>query len=232
MALFSPAAATTQADFAFAKLSEDILNCKLAPGAKINIAQVGTRLGISLGGVREALSRLAADGMAIAAAQRGFTVAPISAEELVDLTKTRVAIENLCIRASLKENDLEWEAGLVAAHHRLQRLPEAPPGSKLLSDAWAAHAKFHLALVAGCKSSSLLRIRGSLYAQTERYRRLSLQLSSKARNVNEEHGQLTEAALARDVDRLCELSSEHIWKTTNVILNSSLLGKVKKRKTG
>jgi len=231
MVMPSPSSpATTQADFAFAKLSEEILNCELAPGSKINIAQVGSRLGISLGGVREALSRLAADGMAISEAQRGFRVAPISAEELIDLTTTRVSIENLCIRASLEKNDVEWEADLLAAHHRMQRLPPPPTGKKPLGEAWAAHAKFHLALAAGCKSVSLLRIRAALYAQTERYRRLAVQLSTKARNVTDEHGQIIAAALAHDLERLCELNTEHIWKTTNAILGSSLLNPGKRRK--
>ena len=79
----------TQTDRAYAALLEEILNCRLAPGAKITISEVATKLGFSPGAVREALSRLSAEKMAVATAQKGFSVAEVSIEELKDLTRTQ-----------------------------------------------------------------------------------------------------------------------------------------------
>src|ERR1700761_6115566 len=91
----------TQADAAYAALRDAILSCRLEPGAKIKINDAAAEYEFSPGAVREALSRLAAERMAVATAQKGFTVAAISPEELIDLTNTRVAIEQLCLKSAI-----------------------------------------------------------------------------------------------------------------------------------
>lgn len=71
-----------------------------------------------------------------------------------------------------------------------------------VSDGWAAaHGAFHLALVSACDSPWLLRLRALLYAQSERYRRLSVPAALRAHNLDAEHRGLTDAALAHDVLR-------------------------------
>lgn len=116
-------AASTQADLAYEALLAEILECRLAPGAKIIIIEIAGRLGFSPGAVREALSRLAAEKWTVATAQKGYSVTPVSADELKDLTRTRITIEQLCLRAAIIHGDVEWETHLVAAYHRLHRIP-------------------------------------------------------------------------------------------------------------
>ena len=218
----SAAQAGTQADEVFETLRAEILSCRLAPGIKVRINEIALRLGVSTGAVREALSRLSAEGMAIAEAQKGYVVAPVSTDELRDLTTTRIAIEQLCHRAAIARGDVEWESGIVAAHHRLHRLPEREPADpSRLNEAWsAAHAQFHRALVAACGSRSLLRIRDGLYAQTERYRRLSVPLRRGERDVDAEHSSIVAAALARDADRTCGLIADHLQRTADILVAS------------
>jgi DNA-binding GntR family transcriptional regulator len=180
---------------------------------------------VSMGAVREALSRLAAELMVVAAAQRGYTVATLSFDELTDLTSTRVSIEQLCLRAAIEEGGVDWEAALLAAHHRLQRLSEVEPSDHCrISEAWSkAHGAFHLSLVAGCRSAWLHKFRASLYLQTERYRQLSVPLRTVERDVAGEHQALCDAALARDAARACALMRTHLLKTTDILLGSPLL---------
>jgi GntR family transcriptional regulator, carbon starvation induced regulator len=215
-------AALTQADSVYEQLKADILSCKLPPGARIQINAVAKDLGVSLGAVREALSRLAAEDMAVATAQKGFTVPKVSIDDLLDLVKTRIQIEELCIRASIANGDIEWEAALVAAYHRLQRLPEVENGERsILSERWSyAHQQFHSAIVAACKSPSLLKIRAGLFAQTERYRRLSVPLRRIERNVEAEHKQIFNATIQRDADLSVTLTEEHLRLTADIIVNS------------
>jgi DNA-binding GntR family transcriptional regulator len=217
--------AATQADQVYGELRADILSCRLLPGAKIKINEVAARLGVSLGAAREALSRLAAERMATATAQKGFRVAEVSVEELEDLTRTRITIEQLCLRRSIENGDVEWETEMVAAYHRLHRIPEREPGDpSRLNEAWsAAHARFHSALVAACGSPWLLMIRDMLYAQTERYRRLSIPLQVRTRNIGREHKKLLDAVVARDADRACELIDDHLSRTATIVLSSPLL---------
>jgi DNA-binding GntR family transcriptional regulator len=221
--------AATQADAAYASLHEAILAGRLRPGAKIFISDAAANIGVSPGAVREALSRLAAEKLAVATAQKGFSVAEVSAEELKDLTRTRIAIEQLCVKGAIKHGDLEWEASAVAAFHRLRRLPHlafADPARRepFLNPAWAsAHGVFHTALAAGCASPWLMTLRAMLFAQADRYHRLSVTLDREARDVDAEHEALLEACLARDGGLAQRLIESHLTKTMDIILRSSPL---------
>ena len=225
MSIASLSPSVTQADQVFETLRNEILSCRIAPGARIRINEIALRLGVSLGSVREALSRLSAEGMAIAQAQKGYTIAPVSKDELVDLTNTRISIEQLCLRRAIEHGGIDWEAGIVGTYHRLSRIPERDPSDRaILNEMWStAHAEFHSALVAGCESKWLLRIREGLYAQTERYRRLSVPLRQTERNVDAEHKALVEAMLGRNPDLACGLISDHLWRTTRILLESPIL---------
>ncbi len=60
-----------------------------------------------------------------------------------------------------------------------------------------------------------------LYAQSERYRRLSVPLAATARDLNREHQAIMEATLARDAGRARTLMTEHLESTTRVLLEQS-----------
>src|SRR5690606_13712074 len=84
-----------------------------------------------------------------------------------------------------------------------------------VSDEWARrHSEFHAALVASCDSPWLLRIRATLYAQSERYRRLSLPATRELRDVTSEHRAIMEAALAHDVVLVTHLLRDHLKLTS------------------
>ncbi len=225
MSILETPALPTQADQVHNRLRTAILTGRLTPGARIRMNEIAEVHEVSLGAVREALSRLAAEHMVIAVAQRGYTVATLSVDELTDLTSTRVAIEQLCLRAAIDEGGVEWEAALLASHHRLQRLSEVEPSDRCrINETWSkAHSEFHFSLVAGCRSAWLHKFRASLYLQTERYRQLSVPLRTIDRNVAEEHQALCDAALARDAANACELMRAHLMKTTEILLDSPLL---------
>lgn len=223
LASIEPAA--TQADQAYEALLAEILDCRLAPGVKIIISDVAERLGFSPGSVREALSRLSAEKWTVAMAQKGYSVTPVSVEELKDLTRTRITIEQLCLRSAVVHGDVEWETSIVAAYHRMHRIPMmiGQPAAHL-NPAWvAAHTTFHGALAAGCDSPWMLTLRATLYAQSERYRLLSVALARKNRNVDAEHKRILDACLARDAGLVGDLIEDHFKRTSDIVLTSPLL---------
>jgi DNA-binding GntR family transcriptional regulator len=201
------------------QLRSAILKCHLAPGARLRITDLCTRYDVSLGAVREALSRLSAEGLVVAEPQRGFRVAPVSAADLADLTWVRIEIETLALRQAIAKGDITWESGLVAAQHQLRRTPKFEPGEGArMNEAWSvAHAQFHAALVASCDSPWLLRLRATLFDQSERYRRLSVPGEGTQRNVDAEHDAIVEAALARDAGQATQLLAEHLRLTSRLV---------------
>jgi DNA-binding GntR family transcriptional regulator len=212
---------------AYENLRADLLACRVLPGKKLKIQELCTRFSVSLGAIREALSRLTSEGLVVAEPQRGFRAAPISASDLVDLTMVRVEIESLCLRRAIACGDVRWESRLVAAAHRLARTPERAPDDPARSnDDWAeAHAAFHLALLDGCNSPWLLHLHTLLYAQSERYRRLSVPFAAKSRNVNKEHQAIVTATLARDAEGAVRLLVSHLEATTRILLDAVTEGR-------
>ena len=185
---------------AYQRLRADLLSCRLKPGERLRINDLCKQLSVSLGAVREALSRLTSEGLVSAEPQLGFTVAPISAVDLKDLTVVRTEIEGLCLRQSIANGDLAWESRIVAAYHRLSRTPHyAPDDPKRLNESYAsAHAEFHQELVSACRSIWLHRMRNILFAQAARYVALSVPLARKERDRNKEHRELMDAVIGRD----------------------------------
>lgn len=212
----------TQADQTFDLIRSDILSCRFRPGTKLKINELCGQYGVSLGSVREALSRLGADGLVIAEAQKGYSVSPVSRDDLIDLTRARVEIESLCLASVIEEGDLRWESEVLASFHRLRHLPErdVEQGGRLGDDWSSAHHEFHSTLVRACSSKWLLRTREMLFSQAERYRRLSVPLRREDRDVDAEHHEIVKAVIARDVARAKGLIAEHLHATTAIILKA------------
>lgn len=200
------------------QLREEILGGALEPGERLLVQPLSQRFKVSLSVVREALTRLAEQGLARSTPQVGFTVTPLSVEDLLDLTRVRVDIESLMIRRAIAEGDLTWESSVVAAYHTLAGTNPADPRTGRPNPAWRpVHAGFHAAVVAGCGSPLLQRIRAELYDKAELYRAWSVRANT-GRDVATEHRRICEAVLDRDADRSTELMAEHIGFTTRLVL--------------
>jgi DNA-binding GntR family transcriptional regulator len=224
-----PERAATLSEQVYAEVRADILAGRLRPGERLRLAALTERHGVSLSVVREALTRLAgsglgAGGLVRAEPQLGFSVAALSVDEIEDLTAVRCDIEALALRRAVERGDIAWEARLVAAHHVLTNTPPlVADDPHRLSEEWAAaHADFHAALVDGCGSPLLRQLRRSLYDAAELYRRWSVPFDQGRRDVAAEHHALCEATLARDAERAVGLLTEHIRRTTRILLEAGL----------
>ena len=209
----------TRSNAVFDRLRADVLAGRFEPGSKLKLAVLGARYASSLSVIREALSRLAEQGLVVAHPQRGFSVVALSPEDLTDLTDTRIDIETLAARRSAERGDLAWETALVAAHHTLARTPMVTPDGNANEEWISAHRAFHQALVAGCGSPRLQGIANALRDAAELYRIWSRSLAhDDDRDIAGEHLRLTELALARDADGLVTALSAHIQHTTDALL--------------
>lgn len=211
----------SQTSQAYSQIRNSILSGEIGDGERLKIRDLAEGLRVSPGAVREALSRLVAERLVISRDQKGFIVTPLRIDDLYDLTDLRCAIEEIALRRSVERGELEWEANVIAAAHRLRGTPQFEPGSdRVLRPAWIdQHAAFHTALISACGSERLTSLHIDLFEQSTRYQRIATYVGSQ-RDGAGEHQALLDAALARDADGLVELALTHIRRTTELIVQS------------
>ena len=113
------------------QMRADILDCRLMPNERLRLEAFRERYQVGWSPIREALMRLEAEGLVRLEQNKGFRVAGVSRESLLDLMQSRIELESIVLRWSIANGGVEWEADLVAAFHRLSRhskLRRSQPG--------------------------------------------------------------------------------------------------------
>jgi len=202
-------------DQAFQRLRQDVLTGTFAAGTKLKVEELQAAYGYSSSPLREALSRLSQEGLVRADERRGFRVAPLSPDDLRDITRMRLMLDVQALQEAIDHGDDAWEAAIVAAFYRLDKVESRLPDGPVILDAeWSAlHRDFHAALLAACPSQRQLAWSASLFDQAERYRRFSARHRKVARRKSTEHKKLMDATLRRDSATACALLADHIGGT-------------------
>ncbi|GGP51979.1 GntR family transcriptional regulator [Saccharothrix coeruleofusca] len=198
----------------YAHLRGAIMRGDYTPGDALKPQEIAKEQGVSLAVVREALVRVVGDGLADRLPNRGFAVPAFTDRRWQEIAEARRTVEPLVLRLSVERGDLDWEARVRAAHHRLARTPAFAPGQgEHYSDEWAeAHRVFHRTLLEGCGNPVLLETFDRLWSASELARRWSARRNPGRDHVGE-HRRLEEAALARDADTAAQVLVEHLTAT-------------------
>lgn len=208
----------TLVENAYLALRQDIIEGRHPPGTRLRVEHLKDSYGVGAGTLREALSLLVSDALVISEGQRGFWVAPISHADIEDLTNTRILLETEALRLSMRKGGDDWEAGLVAAFHRLTKAEEKLAASGPALREWEERNRgFHEALIAACESRWMRYLIGILYRHSERYRRFAIAAPNSRRDIHAEHTEIFEAAMARDESRASRALEQHIGTTLDVI---------------
>jgi DNA-binding GntR family transcriptional regulator len=218
----------TLAEDVYGQLRREIFTGKRRPGSRLQLKEIAEVQGVSLSVVREAATRLTSEGLAESTPQVGFRVRTLSLDDLLDLTWTRVHLESIALRESIGNGDVGWEADVVAAHHRLVNTPAILADGSVSPDWMTAHDGFHAALVSACGSLHLRRLRQQLFDASELYRYWSAALGHddfdrRMVEIDAQHREILDAALARDADRAALLVSEHLRHTTAALKRAAEL---------
>lgn len=196
----------------YQSIKRDIIFGELAPGTKLKLEGLRQRYEASMSTLRETLNRLASEGFVDALDQRGFFVTPVSREDLIEIANLRVLLECHALRLSIANGNTDWEGNLVAAHHKLHLMEQKMlAGDESQKEAWKRYDwGFHLAMIEACDNKNLLSLHAVLYDKYLRYQMLVL--TYRGEEAVDEHRDMFEAALERDVDRTAEILERHIHK--------------------
>lgn len=208
----------TTTTLAYQRLRSDIILGTLAPELRLRVNDIAERYGFGAIPIREALNRLATESLVIYSEQRGFAVAPISREELADLTRARCWLYETATREAVLHGDAAWEERLLLSYHRLSKVPPYLSLKPALTnpDYDKPHREFHSALLSGCGSKWMVALCEKLFDHAERYRNLSRKIAQIPRE--DEHKKILDAALERRVDDSVALIRQHVELIAETLL--------------
>ncbi|MGG5821879.1 GntR family transcriptional regulator [Falsiroseomonas sp. HW251] len=195
---------------AYRRLRSDVVLGRLAPGRKLGLDGLREIYGVGVGTLREALNRLASEGLVVAEGQRGFAVAPVSSEDFAEVADLRLLLEKHAIELSFAAGDLDWEGRVVGAHHRLAVLERRLlAGENADAALWKRYDReFHKALIDACGSAVLLETYAAAYDRYLRYQMVAVVFRGAV--AADQHAALLDCALARDADRACQVLDAHV----------------------
>jgi DNA-binding GntR family transcriptional regulator len=187
-----------------------IVTGEIAPGEKLKIEALKTRLEAGTAPIREALSLLTSDQLVERIDQRGFRAAPSSKAQFHEILKLRCVLDVMALRQSIANATPEWQEDLVLRLHRLTRAKRDEGGDAFEN----RHKAFHMALLANCGSPILLKLCDQLYDLNIRYRYLAGEaIDYGARDIAAEHAEMMAAILDHDADRAATSLVAHYQAT-------------------
>jgi GntR family carbon starvation induced transcriptional regulator len=201
----------TRADWVEQQLRRDILFGVYAPGERLLAADLAKRYTVSLTPLREALQRLAADGLIAMTPQRGVRVTQISLRSAQEIYELRCLLEPLALRKSLSRVDEEWRKDVQQTYEHLIAVLNDENHAVVTGE--DANRAFHIALLSRCDSRWLLNMVTMLFDHCIRYRFLSFNERGGREGLLDEHRAIYEASMRGDIDTAAQALEYHIGIT-------------------
>ena len=199
----------TIGDDGYRRIRADIVLGRLRPEQKLRLDGLKESYGVSVSTLREILSRLTSEGLVLAEGRRGFEVAPVSIDNLKELSELRLLLEGHAMEASFARADMEWEGRIVAAHHKLaatERLMSSKIGEP---DQWKRYdSEFHRELISNCGSRTLMEAHAAVFDKYFRYQMIAL--NYRGDEPARQHQALLACALSRDAVRAKSVLVDHV----------------------
>src|SRR5207248_2207865 len=144
---------------------------------------LAAELGVSRGPVREAIGRLAAEGLVVVRPRRGAVVRSLTKDEFLEAYEVREALEMLAVRLATPRLGKDGLAKLASLTDAMER--HAAAGE--VDAFFAANAGFHSFVVEACGNGKLRQLYGQLLGQMSQHRLRSLSLRGNLERSVAEH---------------------------------------------
>jgi len=209
----------TAVDSVIEAIVEGVKEGRYAPGQRLVEADLTAELGVSRGPLREALGRLAAEGVLEIEPYRGAVVRRLSREDVEDLFQIREQLEGHAARLAAQRID---EGDHRA---RLEHEIQVIDGFRSRGDIAAymdENERFHELIVELSGSPLLARLVPQLQVHAFRllFRRMVLE-EAAVQNSIEEHDAVVDAILAGDTERAERAMRNHVRRSGDLILRSA-----------
>ncbi|WP_159917612.1 GntR family transcriptional regulator [Pantoea sp. 18069] len=211
---FDTAPATAQEE-AYQHIKRGIRMGELRPGTRLAPDDIAAEIGTSRMPVREALNRLATEGLIVNRPNRGAMVRVLTQKEVREVFAMRAVLEGLAASFAAENvtaNDI----------HDLEQLLQRMHRSGLNASEWiTAHSQFHERMCIIADAPQLLRQIAALHSVSEPLMRVWLEGRPSPDYVHDRHHELISALKAKDGALVEGLMRAHILRTLPGILQAN-----------
>ena len=202
-------------DRAYSTLLDEIQSGVLAPGTVLGEVEQSSRLGVSRTPLREALGRLAADGLVAQASPRVTVVTGIDADDIRELFAVRRALEETSARLAAQRADPAVFAALAE-----EFAAASVEGAAAMDDYYDVITRFDTALDAAVANDYLSAALRTVRTHLVRVRRLARDNPDRLAASVAEHRLIASAIAARDAELAAHATHIHLHNALTSILDS------------
>jgi DNA-binding GntR family transcriptional regulator len=188
------------------RIADDILNGRIAPGAKLDEQMLAARFKVSRTPVREALRQLLATGLVESIPRRGAVVTSFGPERLSQLYEAIGELETLCARLAAQRMTAIERKELELALKPLQAAAAAGHRDAYLERSDELHDVIHR----GCHNPFLTELVRSHRMRSLPFRNLQPYTRERVRNSSDEHQRIVAAIVRHDADEATRVMREHV----------------------
>jgi DNA-binding GntR family transcriptional regulator len=203
---------------AYDALREQILEGSLPAGVVLAEVEQAARLGVSRTPLREALSRLAADGLVSAHAGRGLVVTDTSVERVTELFEVRQALEEQAARLAARRRDVGvFEALQVELHGAHELLENGDPARHAY---YEIVARLDAAIDEAVRNPMLVTTLRGVRTHVARIRRIAQDDPERLREAAREHLMIVDAIVDGSESLAAHATQLHLHRSLKHILRS------------
>ncbi|MET4783355.1 GntR family transcriptional regulator [Glaciihabitans sp. UYNi722] len=203
-------------DRAYSILREQILDSELPPGTVLAEVEQSTRLGVSRTPLREALSRLAAEGLVAAHSGRGLIVTAVSIDNITELFEVRQALEEQAARLAARRRDVRVFEELQAEFRRAPELLDSDDRHEY----YELVGRLDAAIDVAAGNQFLVSTLDVVRTHVVRIRRLSHDNPERLREAAQEHLMIVDAIVDGSESLAAHATQLHLYRSLKNILGS------------
>lgn len=218
--------AETLSERAYKNIRRELISGGLKPGEQLVSRNLAERYGVSLAPVREAIGRLAAEGMIDHVPGSGSFVRTITKQDLYELFVLREALETCAAgEAALNAHPAEIEEleFLCDKFDKMAAQVTDSPSQDLMDEWLDAEERFHGLLFEATKNALLQRVANMYRSQIQVFEvqrtRPVILTSEIARTTVIGHREIAEAVRQRDSELARTRMSQHIRQGRQTIMS-------------
>ncbi len=206
-------------DKAYQALRADIMSGELSPGQTIAEVEQAERIGVSRTPVREAVSRLLAEGLAEPNPGRGVIVSPISADNVQALFELRTSLD--CTAAALAAQKGDPRIFTDLAQQFLKVLSRLEAGSRELTGYYRLVEQLDKCIDEATANRYLVQAQNSIRSQLTRLRKMSKANPRRLAQAAQEHAQIAQSIASGNPELAQAATKIHLHNALMAIKEAS-----------